>query len=74
MSEIALKTECFFITKRYIDFLLNNHELKTLKISYHSLLISWESCLISDTQKNHPESTGWSHSNSKLHFVLPNNE
>lgn len=29
MTETALKTECFFIIKRFIEFLLNNDELKT---------------------------------------------
>ncbi|MES9738552.1 hypothetical protein ABWK46_14640, partial [Peribacillus frigoritolerans] len=74
MSGTAPKTEYFFIIKRFIEFLLNNDELKTQKLNYHSLLIPWESCLFSDTQKNHPESTGWSLSSFKLHFVLPNNE
>lgn len=39
MSETALKTEYFFIIKRFIEFLLNNDELKTSKLNYHSLLI-----------------------------------
>jgi hypothetical protein len=74
MTGTALKTEYYFIIKRFIGFLIKNNELKTPELNYHSLLILWESCLFSDTQKDHPESTGWFHSNSKLHFVLPNNE
>ncbi len=36
MSETASKTEYFFITKGFIDNYLDNNELKTIKLNYHS--------------------------------------